>query len=239
MTEERLLSRCIKEVYIKKIFSSLYAIFYLSSSLITRTSAQQSRSRLLILHSILNDTTINIEKDLVRRCKAGERSAFQEVYRRYASTLLNSAYRIVKNREDARDILQDSFIKAFQGIESYREQSLFEAWLRRIVINTALNHLKKKRIPVVDHSEEILDSKIPLSNDDTYRPELNIEVVKAALMDLPTGYRTVVSLYLLEGYDHSEIAEILDISINTSLTQYSRGKKKLAARIKELQANGS
>ena len=186
----------------------------------------------------MNDTTINIEKDLVRRCKAGERSAFQEVYRRYASTLLNSAYRIVKNREDARDILQDTFIKAFQGIESYREQSLFEAWLRRIVINTALNHLKKKRIPVVDHSEEILDSKISSwSGDDPHPSKLNIEVVKAALMDLPTGYRTVVSLYLLEGYDHSEIAEILDISINTSLTQYSRGKKKLAARIKELQAN--
>ncbi|MEO1518510.1 MAG: RNA polymerase sigma factor [Bacteroidota bacterium] len=179
------------------------------------------------------------ERKLIDACLAGDRKAQFRLYARYATTLLNSAHRIVHNPEDAKDVLQESFLKAFQNLRNYQHKSPLEAWLRRIVINTAINHAKKKRL-LTTHD---LDKVLPFQTTEaqaapSLTEEYSIETAHEALMELPNGYRTVVSLYLLEGYDHQEIADILGISVSTSLTQYARGKRKLASIIKKKQQHG-
>lgn len=167
----------------------------------------------------------HIHKDLVEKSKAGNRKAQFDLYNQYVDAMFYVCMRIVNNREDAEDVTQESFIKAFKKIDSFKYESTFGAWLKRIVVNTSINHLKKKRIKLVDMEtqefkwlEEVQEEK--QSNYDMQKVKKGIEM-------LPHGYRVVLSLYLLEGYDHREIAEILNISDSTSKTQYSRAKKKL------------
>lgn len=179
------------------------------------------------------------QKKLIEACLAGNREAQFRLYARYASTLLNSAYRIVNNREDAKDILQDAFIKAFQNLNTYRRQTNLEGWLRRIVINTAINYVKKKRLLISGDLDKVLHLKAQeAESEPSWNRNVDVETVHQCLMELPTGYRTVLSLYLLEGYDHQEISDIMGISVSTSLTQYARGKRKLASIIHKRQQHG-
>lgn len=174
----------------------------------------------------LKKTTTETEIELIKACKAGDRQAQSRLYHRYAQSMLNVAYRIVWNKEDARDVLQEAFIKIFRGVETLKNVRTFPAWVKRIVVNTAINHHKKngqwsfqelKDQDTVEAIEELDETNI----------QLNIKNVKQCLLSLPKGYRTVLNLYLIEGYDHKEIASILDISVSTSITQYNRGKKRL------------
>ncbi len=127
--------------------------------------------------------------------------------------------------DDAEDILQESFITCFSKIEQYRGEASFGSWLKRIVINNSLNFLKKDR-----GVEELKESQY----DDYYyeweevsEHNLEIEQVRKAILELPVGFRTVITLYLFEGYDHAEIGQILEISESTSKSQYNRAKKKI------------
>jgi len=140
--------------------------------------------------------------------------------------MYNVGYRIVNNSEEAEDVLQDAFISAFNNLERYRGDSTFGAWLKRIVINKAINYLNKKkpeRMPEDDRwdvrEEEVVDELEGFP--------FTVEKVRAAIEALPDGYRSVISLYLVEGYDHGEIAEILGITESTSKSQFNRAKKKL------------
>ncbi len=166
----------------------------------------------------------DIESSLIRDSIKGDAAAQRKLYYRYAKGMLNVAYRIVGNKEDAKDVLQDAFIKAFGNLAGLKNHQGFAAWLKRIIVNTSINHIKRKGLLLVDFKDEIAVN-IP-ETEITYN-EIEIEHVKSALMELPEGYRAVLTLYLIEGYDHQEISEILGISKSTSLTQYSRGKKKL------------
>ena len=132
---------------------------------------------------------------------------------------------LVKNKEDAEDVLQESFTNAFKSIERFDYQSTFGAWLKRIVINTSINTLKKKRISTesFDGQEYKISDIQKESKDNDYE----VTKVNKAIQMLPPGFKTVLTLYLIEGYDHIEIANILNISVSTSKTQYSRAKKKL------------
>lgn len=170
---------------------------------------------------------INEQKDIIQRCIAGDRAAQKALYLRHADRMLNVAYRICNNREDARDILQESFVKAFRNLAQFKFQSSFQAWLKRIVINSAINFVKKKGIKIVGNLDTVSQWYSEDQEDSDDFQDVNIEVARKALMQLPNGYRTVLSLYLIEGYDHSEIAEILGIAKSTSLTQFKRGKEKL------------
>ena len=127
------------------------------------------------------------------------------------------------NEMDAEDVMQRSFVDAFQNIDGFNFQSTPGAWLKRIMINNCINHLKRKKLPLVDldHAHEI--SHEPEMNDVEY----NIDIIRKGIMNLPEGYRLVLTMYLIEGYDHSEIGEVLGISESTSKSQYSRAKKKL------------
>lgn len=176
------------------------------------------------------------EQRLVAACKRGKRLAQRELYDRYASAMLNTAHRILNDREEARDVLQEAFLKVFLRIEQYRSESTLGAWIKRIVVNTALNQLKKRSLDLQTLSED--QSAVPAEPDRHVQEPRNLQIALDALAALPDGYRTVVTLYLLEGYDHAEIAEILGISRSTSLSQYTRGKRKLQATIQQMQENG-
>ncbi len=134
--------------------------------------------------------------------------------------------RIVNNIEEAEDILQEAFLSAFRNIKSYKWEAAFGAWLKRIVVNYSINHIRKKKLEVVSMEESKPVEKVEETPPD-YELELTVEKVRNAIQLLPDGYRVVFSLYLLEGYDHGEIAEILNITESTSKSQYNRAKKKL------------
>ena len=139
--------------------------------------------------------------------------------------MYNVSYRITGREEDAEDALQEAFISAFKNLDSYRGDASFGAWLKRIVVNKAINILKKRKHELLPEDD---DFDIQEEEDTSgYKESLTIERVRDAIKDLPDGYRTVLSLYLLEGYDHQEIGEILKISESTSKSQLNRAKGKL------------
>ena len=170
--------------------------------------------------------------ELVIECKKGSRQAQYTIYKQYSKAMLNTSLRIVNQLEDAEDVLQESFTHAFLKIGTFNGDSTFGAWLKRIVINRSLNHLNKVSLPT-ENSEELPDQE----EESTNEPDYTVEHVKKALAQLPEGYRVILSLYLFEGYDHNEIAEILSIAVSTSKSQYMRGKKKLIEIIKNESFN--
>ncbi|MEO1013539.1 MAG: RNA polymerase sigma factor [Bacteroidota bacterium] len=170
-------------------------------------------------------------KELVEQSKSGNRGAQYKLYGLYVDAMYNISMRLLQSKEDAEDILQDSFVEAFRNLDRFKYESTFGAWLKRIVINKSINHLKLKRIPVtpLDKHEYHLKEEEEEAVD-----AIDIKKVKTGLKKLPSGYRQIISLYLIEGYDHIEIGEILGISTSTSKSQYHRAKKKLVEIIKTL-----
>ena len=170
--------------------------------------------------------TVYIDKhvSLVNDCRNGNRNAQFEIYKLYANAMYNVALRIVNDEAEAEDVLQEAFLDAFSRIADFRQETTFGLWLKQIVINRAINYLRKRKAEFVSIDEvEIADE--PSYNEE--ETQLKIETIKAAINELPDGYRVVLTLYLFEGYDHEEIAHILKITENTSRSQYMRAKKKL------------
>lgn len=174
--------------------------------------------------------------NLVMECKQGSKKACYELYRLYSKAMLNVAFRIVNDIGDAEDILQESFVDAFSKLKDFRQETTFGLWLKQIVINRSVNLLRKRKVAWVDLDENLMET---LSDGDIDDGEEDIQEkvlrVKNAMNKLPDGYRVVLSLYLLEGYDHEEIGQILGITQNTSRTQYLRAKRKLADILKQKQ----
>ncbi|MEO7293544.1 MAG: sigma-70 family RNA polymerase sigma factor [Ginsengibacter sp.] len=165
--------------------------------------------------------------DLVERCKQGSSLSFRELYQRYTRAMYNTSLRIVNNESDAEDIVQESFMDAFKQIEKFNYQSTFGAWIKRIVINKSINHLRDKKLKLVEINQTIISG---LENDEAFDEteiQFTIEKIKRAVSMLPDGYRTVFTLNAFEGYDHDEIAQILSITPATVRTQYHRAKKQL------------
>ncbi|TSE09565.1 RNA polymerase sigma factor [Aquimarina algiphila] len=163
-------------------------------------------------------------KDLVEQSKSGDRNSQYQLYELYIDAMYNISMRMLGTKEDAEDIVQESFIEAFKNLKSFRYESTFGSWLKRIVINKSINHLKLKKIqltPLDQHEYHISEE----ANDQV--ATIDIIKIKKGIKVLPDGYRQIINLYLLEGYDHIEISEILGIAISTSKSQYHRAKKKL------------
>ena len=168
---------------------------------------------------------------LVEQCKPGHASSQYELYSLYVDAMYNVALRFLGNKEDAEDMVQDSFVDAFKKLNSFKYESSFGAWLKRIVINKSINYLKAKRIPVVPMEQH----EFHLTDEEAVSEEVvDIKKVKMGIARLPMGYQQIINLYLIEGYDHVEIAEILDITTSTSKSQYHRAKKKLLELLSEL-----
>ena len=145
--------------------------------------------------------------------------------------MYNVGYRIVNDADEAKDVLQDAFISAFNSLESYRGDSAFGGWLKRIVVNKAINLVRRRRFERIPETTEF-DVKESEAVDELEGFPFTVEKVKMAIEQLPDGYRVVLSMYLLEGYDHSEIGEVLGISESTSKSQFNRSKKKLKEILK-------
>lgn len=165
---------------------------------------------------------INIHAPLIEECRKGSARAQFRLYNQYCKAMYNLAYRILNNREDAEDMLQETFIECFRSIDSFRFESTFGAWLKRIMVNKCINHIKKKKIDLTlcETLPAVIDEEDEEVKYDTGKIFKSIEL-------LPDGYRIILTLYLLEGYDHGEISQILGISESTSKSQYSRAKEKL------------
>lgn len=166
--------------------------------------------------------------DIIEKCRQNDRKSQLKLYNQYCDGMLIVAKRFIKNTMEAEDVVQESFIKAFAKLEQYKAEVTFGAWLKRIVINKSIDLLKSKKQRLVDLQDVQLKIVDDDYNDDWSADEsLTIEDVKRAIQELPEKYKYVVMLYLVEGYDHQEIAEILNISEVASRTQLSRGKRKL------------
>ena len=163
---------------------------------------------------------------LIARCHEGDSNAFHQLYKLYSRAMYNIGYRIVNNADEAKDVLQDAFISAYNNLDSYRGDAAFGAWLKRIVVNKAINIVRRRRFERIPETENF-DVKEEEVIDEFEGYPFEVEKVRKAIEQLPDGYRVVLSLYLLEGYDHGEIGEILGISESTSKSQFNRSKKKL------------
>lgn len=175
----------------------------------------------------------NIHQDIIDRCKLGEQKAQFQIYKLYYKAMYNSCLRIVNNSFEAEDIMQESFLKAFEKINSYKGEVSFGAWLKRIVINHSLDELRKKKMDFNSIEESVYEIKNEENSDFDSEIQIRAEDIKEQINKLPDGYRIALSLYLIEGYDHDEISKILNISSSTSRSQCARAKKKLIERIKE------
>ncbi|MGB0985390.1 MAG: RNA polymerase sigma factor [Saprospiraceae bacterium] len=174
-------------------------------------------------------------REIVEACMSGSRQAQFQLYKLYSKAMYNICCRMLNSEADAEDILQNSFMDVFSKLHYFRFESSIGAWIKRIVVNNCINFLKKKRLQIVDIGEKdvVDDSKKEVWNDS----QLNVKEINAAINLLPDGYRVVLNLYLLEGYDHQEIGEILSISASTSKSQYSRAKKKLRGILENQKDN--
>ena len=175
--------------------------------------------------------------DIIEKCRQNDRKAQLKLYNQYCNGMLIVAQRFVKNTMEAEDVVQESFIKAFTKLEQYKAEVTFGAWLKRIVINKSIDLLKSKKQRLVD-LEDVQLKAVDEDDDWSVDNSLTIDDVKLAIQQLPEKYKYVVMLYLIEGYDHQEISEILKISEVASRTQLSRGKGKLKELLK-LEKNGT
>lgn len=178
-------------------------------------------------------TATYIKDDLVEQCKRGHIPGFQALYNKYCKAMYNTSLRIVNNADDAEDVLQEAFTDAFRSLNDFNYRSTFGAWLKRIVINKSINILRRRKFDLVDIDHPDVYTKPEDEAIDEQEIELRVNAVKNSIKQLPDGYRTVITLYLLEGYDHEEIAEILGITHNTVRTQYVRAKQKLLFLLKQ------
>jgi RNA polymerase sigma-70 factor (ECF subfamily) len=165
--------------------------------------------------------------NLVVECKQGSKKACYELYRLYSKAMLNVAFRIVGNIGEAEDVLQEAFLDAFSKLKDFRQDTTFGLWLKQIVVNRSINLLRKRKLELIELEGEQLEKIADEEVEDEEEVQYKAALVKDAIKELPEGYKLVISLYLLEGYDHEEIGQILNISENTSRTQFLRAKRKL------------
>lgn len=168
------------------------------------------------------------QSDIIEKCKKNDRKAQMQLYNQYCHGMYVVAKRFMKHESEAEDVVQEAFIKAFSKLHQYHAEVTFGAWLKRIVINTSIDALKSKKQHLVA-LEEVHLKVIDTSDDDKWLVDdaVTVDQVKEAINGLSDKYRYVVMLYLIEGYDHQEISEILNISEVASRTQLYRGKSKL------------
>lgn len=167
--------------------------------------------------------------DLVKKCRSKDRIAQKEIYNRYAPLFISMAMRYVGDRMIAEDIVVQSFFKIFSRIHKYSGAGSFEGWMKRILINEALMHLRKRKsLPEMGALQAI-----EVAKDDHVEEKMEYEKILSLIQFLPDGYKTVFNLYVIEGFKHREIAELLNISINTSKSQLILAKKKMQDLVKK------
>lgn len=167
----------------------------------------------------------NIHQELIDKCRLNDRKAQFEIYKIYYRKMYNASYRILNNEAESEDVMQESFLDAFRKIQDYTGEGNFGGWLRRIVVNNSIDVVKKRKpmMPVDENLMEVADEGKSYNEDIEYK----VEEIKNSLKDLSEDDRIIISLFLFEGYDHEEIAQILSISNNASRTRFSRARVRL------------
>jgi len=176
-----------------------------------------------------------LQLELIEQCKLNDRVAQMKLYKKYCDGMFCVAMRFLKNSDDAEDVVQESFVKAFQCIHQFKGEVTFGAWLKRIVVNRSIDFLKSKHQRVIELDEEYIH--IIEDNDDDWEVQdgIGIEEVKTKIEELSDNYKYVVQLFLIEGYDHNEISSILKISETASRTRLLRGKNYLKEALNALK----
>lgn len=181
-------------------------------------------------HRLINvqaNANMDIHADLISRCKRGERNAQFELYRLYSKAMFAVCRNILSDPMEAEDAMQEAFFKAFDKMEQFSGQVAFGAWLRRIAVNTSIDHLKRKRPDMLSLDEfPSLDSRPSLAAENE-NVESCLEAVMEAMQQLPNGYRLVLTLRLVEEYDYPDIAQMMGTSQSNARSQYSRAKQRL------------
>ena len=176
----------------------------------------------------------DIHWDLIEACRQNDRAAQIEIYDLYYRAMFNASLRIVNDTAEAEDVMQDSFIEAFKKIDFYRGEGSFGAWLKRIVINNSINVIRKRK-EMISIDEAEIDLKDTGEDEKEYSENVfcRLEEIRDGIAKLPEAYKTIISLHLLEGYDHQEMSEILNTTYGNIRTRYSRAKQKLLQIIME------
>ena len=171
------------------------------------------------------------EKLLIKKCLKHDERALSELYNNFSGKLYGICLRYAKNKMDANDLLHDGFVKVLSNLQAYKGEGSFEGWMRRIMINTAINFYRKK----TKHYETDIEEVFDLSDDsfDDAISQISTNELLELIQELPDGYRLVFNMYVIEGYKHKEIAEILEISENTSKSQLLKAKSSLKKKLKE------
>lgn len=165
------------------------------------------------------------EEAILKGCVRNDAAAQRELYNQYSPKMLAVCYRFAHNREDAEDMLQEGFIKVFTQIHSFENRGSFEGWIRRIIVHTCINILKKNK--KFNESVDLIHATRLQVREDSVPAVIQAKQVVECIRMLPIGYRTVLNLYAVEGYSHREIAHMLDIEESTSRSQYTRAKVML------------
>ena len=165
------------------------------------------------------------EEELYQQCLEGKRSAQKELFDRYSPKMLGICFRYSRSLAEAEDVLQDAFIRVFQYLPSFKKEGSLEGWVRKIVVNTALNNIKKNKH--IYEEQEIEHAKSIETEQDNSVENYDSKLIWETMHQLPEGYRLILNLYAIEGYSHKEIAEQLNIAEGTSRSQFLRAKLQL------------
>lgn len=165
------------------------------------------------------------EQAIIAGCLQNDAAAQRELYNQYSPKMLSVCYRFSPTREDAEDMLQEAFIKVFTHIHTFQNKGSFEGWIRRIIVHTCINFLKKHK--KFNDAIELSEADFLQVKEETIPSILQAKQVVECIRLLPVGYRTVLNLYAIEGFSHREIGEMLEIGESTSRSQYTRSKALL------------
>jgi len=165
------------------------------------------------------------EEAIFQGCLKNDSAAQRELYNRYSPKMLAVCYRFGHNREDAEDMLQEGFIKVFSQLHTFQNKGAFEGWIRRIIVHTCINNLKKNKR--FNESVDIAFASAVQTREESVPSIVQAKQIVECIRMLPVGYRTVLNLYAIEGYSHKEISLALDIEESTSRSQYTRAKQML------------
>lgn len=191
--------------------------------------AQGNRKRYFSIY-LTKLLQILTEQELIHGCLADDGNCQQALFNQYAGKMMTVCLRYAADQMTAEDLLMESFVKIFKYIHQYKFEGSFEGWIRRIVVNTALKKLQKKKI----YFEEVKAEKINASMDSEAHANIGEKEILELIKQLPDGYRVVFNLYVIEGYSHEEIAEMLNIQPGTSRSQLVKARKMLQQQIAAL-----
>ncbi len=170
------------------------------------------------------------QEELIAMCKRGDTTAYTELYNQHAKTVYNSILRLIEHTGEAEDILQESFVAAFHGIDNYKDSGGFGAWVRRIAINKSIDLIRKRKLRFVELEPGMISKEEEKIDEAAF--EFTMEAVNEAIAALPKGYRTIFHLFALENIPHAEIAQMLGLENTTVRTRYHRAKDKILNTLK-------